>query len=69
MQGKKARLSSIYASAYPAYKANDGIYIGETDHTSLAVTQRGDPSPWWRVDLASSYCIFAVNILNRARGM
>lgn len=68
-QGKQAWLSSTYGPPYPASKANDGIYIVSDDLSSLAHTKNGLQNPWWRVDLVSSYCVCAVNILNRALGM
>ena len=66
-------MSSIHArNGYTYYngdKAVDGIYlpIGIAETGSLAHTvASGTQSAWWRVDLEQEYCIWGVNILNRA---
>jgi len=44
----------------------DGIYIdGAGYYASMAHSEK-EHRPWWRVDLVDFYCVWAVNILNRA---
>lgn len=68
LTGKSCQMSTYHdRSRFSANKAVDGIYTtteAEKD-TSLAHTRR-EQGPWWRVDLSTAYCIWAVRILNRA---
>ena len=54
---------------YDANNAVDGIYLPPDGHeaVSLAHSDSKDNSPWWMVDLEHVYCVWAVNILNRAK--
>jgi len=48
--------------------AVDGVYEGaDSDIFSMAHSQQ-ELRPWWRVDLAGTHCVWAVNILNRYDG-
>ena len=64
-------MSSVYPDymefTFEADKAVDGIYQAKDlhDYSSTASTAGTENSPWWRVNLQTNYCIWAVNILNR----
>jgi len=57
----------MYPEEHPASEAVDGIYIPKLER-SMAHS-REELRPWWRVDLVDVYCVWAVNILNRANGV
>ena len=57
--GKIATKSSPYGGHYPAEFGNDG------DLTTFFHTTEDDYGSWWRVDLKLSYCVQAVNLINR----
>lgn len=65
-------MSSIFAdgstNTYEAGKAVDGIYLPRpvSELGSIAHAEQDDRKPWWRVNLEQVYCIWAVNVLNRA---
>ena len=72
--GKRAEMSSQYVDSdslvYMAEEAVDGMYLPNqwdsvSERSSLAHTLH-ESQPWWRVDLAAIYCIWAVNVINRA---
>ena len=76
MTGKNVTMSSTYdASAtisFAGSKAVDGVYDvwpdGQIESYSIAITANEDLTPWWRVNLEMSYCIWGLNILNRSKG-
>ena len=55
---------------FMAAKAVDGVYLPSQWHSSIErnsiAHSEQEARPWWRVDLAATYCVWAVNILNRA---
>ncbi|KAG8543117.1 hypothetical protein GDO81_025343 [Engystomops pustulosus] len=59
-----ASQSSTFSSSVEAHKANDGSLANNHIMSQCSITQR-EVSPWWMVDLMSSYQIFAVVITNR----
>jgi len=66
---KPAKLSSDYIVktseiCHRAEKAVDGIYISDNHRESIAHSLL-EYRPWWRMDLVDTYCVWAVNILNR----
>jgi len=52
---------------HSAFNAVDGIYNERDDQFSLVNNQQ-ELRPWWRVDLVGTYCVWAINILNRSNG-
>ena len=70
--GKRAEMSSQHdkdnSEHFRAEKAVDGVYVpvdGLDEQASLAHSEE-ETQPWWRVDLAAQYCVWAVNIVDRA---
>lgn len=58
---KPASGSSLYRNhMWFPNDANDGIYGSSFFHSGLQY------QPWWRVNLEKVYCVWAMNILNRA---
>ena len=57
-----ATQSTTNFSSQTADRAIDGI---NGSSSSLAVTDGGDDSPWWQVDLGSSQTIHSINVWNR----
>ena len=58
--GKPAEQSSYYdVTRFLVEHGNDG------DPSTFFHCGRNTPGPWWRVYLGSSYCIEAVNLINR----
>ncbi|XP_067939530.1 uncharacterized protein [Watersipora subatra] len=64
-QGKKTEMSSLFSPSFTSDKAVDGIYIPTNGDSSSLMHTENEENPWWRVDLAKTHCISAVNILNR----
>lgn len=74
--GKPAKMAPPYTNSngtyYLASKANDGVYIQvpEEDDQIPFLTRTGAAfGPYWRVNLGSVHCVWAVRILNRASSM
>ncbi|KAM4022005.1 uncharacterized protein ACNLHF_027291 isoform 1-T2 [Anomaloglossus baeobatrachus] len=62
--GGVASQSSTFSSAGEAQNANDGSLANNHIMSQCSITQR-EVSPWWIVDLKSSYKIMSVVITNR----
>ncbi|XP_063797024.1 uncharacterized protein LOC134958390 isoform X2 [Pseudophryne corroboree] len=59
-----ATQSSTFSSSGNAENSNDGSLANNHIMSQCSITQR-DASPWWKVDLQSTYKVFSVVITNR----
>ena len=56
-------MSSVIYPNNDANKAVDGIYA--TESVDSIAQSNSEENPWWRVDLGSVHCVWAIEVLNR----